>query len=250
MTLFHVFGLPIRAYGLMLVIGFAAGIWRAARVASSRGIDPGRVYDIAMISLISGVLGARLVYVLLTPETESLGEFFAIWDGGLTSFGGLLAVAGWYLYARVTRESFWRLADLVAPSIPIGYALTRIGCFINGCCYGSPTSLPWGVRFREASGLTPPSHPTQIYASIANLLIFLALTRLERMGRGPGFVSFGYLGLYGIYRFLIEFLRAGITAEVWILGMTHAQIVSLLLIAGCAVVIFTVYRKPLNHRKG
>lgn len=245
-TLFTIFGLPIRSYGLMMVVGFSLGIWRAVRISKKRyGIEPERVYDLALVVLISGVIGARTVYILLNPNTESWRTFFEVWQGGLSFHGGLgLAMVSAWVYVRRCKLSYWKCADLLAPSLAIGYALTRIGCFLNGCCYGCPTNLPWGVRFNENGVLTPPSHPTQLYATAANLLIFWLLTRLERMNRKTGFIFVSYLGLYSIYRFLVEFLRSGYSAEPWAFGLTQAQGVSLVVIAVSAVLIGTVYRKP------
>jgi len=247
-TLFKIFGIPIRSYGLMMVVGFSIGLWRVLRVSRKRGIEPDRIYDLALVVLISGILGARLIYVLLNPQTESMRNFVEVWNGGLSFHGGIFAaVIACAIYTRAIKLQFWKCADLLIPSVAIGYAFTRIGCFLNGCCYGCPTSLPWGIRFSEHGALTPPSHPTQIYAALINLLIFFILTRLEKMHRAPGFVFVSYLGLYGIYRFMIEFLRAGFSAQLWALGLTQAQGVSLLMIAVCAVVLVTVYRKPVKE---
>lgn len=231
-----------------MVVGFMLGIWRATRVSKKRyGIEPERVYDIALVSLLGGVIGARAAYILLNPATENWRGFLAVWEGGLSFHGGLAcAMILGYVYTRYTKLSFWRVADLIAPSLAIGYAFTRIGCFLNGCCYGAPTTLPWGVRFNENGVLTPPSHPVQLYAMAANLLIFWLLTKLERMRRGPGFVFVSYLGLYSIYRFLAEYLRSGYSASQWALGLTQAQAVSLLMIAVVAVLMLTVYRKPVK----
>jgi phosphatidylglycerol:prolipoprotein diacylglycerol transferase len=245
-TLFKIFGLQIRSYGLMMAVGFALGIWRAARVSGKRyGIDPERVYDLALVVLISGVLGARVVYILLNPATERWRDFLAVWQGGLSFHGGLaLAMLAGYIYVRIAKLAYWTCADLMAPSLALGYAFTRIGCFLNGCCYGCPTSLPWGVRFpNETGGLTPPSHPTQLYASAANLLIFWLLTRFERRQHKPGFIFVSYLGLYSIYRFAIEFLRSGYSAKLWAFGMTQAQGVSVLIFALSAILMLTVYRR-------
>lgn len=229
----------------MMVVGFMLGIWRAVRVSKKRyGIEPDRVYDIALVSLLGGVIGARVVYILLNPGTENWRGFFAVWQGGLSFHGGLAcAMILGYIYTRRAKLSFWNVADMVAPSLAIGYAFTRIGCFLNGCCYGCPTSLPWGVVFNENGRPTPPSHPTQIYAFLANLLIFWLLTRLERENRKSGFVFVAYLGLYSIYRFLVEYLRSGYSASQWAFGLTQAQGVSLAVIAVSAVLILTVYRK-------
>ena len=147
-TLFEVFGLEVKSYGFMMVVGFALGIWRALAASKKRGIQPERVYDIALVALVGGVFGARLVFIALNPQTESWREFFAVWQGGLSFHGGLVfAMLAGYVYTRFARLGFWQCADLVAPSVAIGYACTRIGCFINGCCYGCPTDLPWAVRF-------------------------------------------------------------------------------------------------------
>jgi len=229
----------------MMVIGFGLGIWRAVRVSKKRyGIEPESVYDIALLVLLSGLIGARVAFIILNPATENWRNFLAVWEGGLSFHGGLiLATLTGFIYTKVKKLQFWKVADLMAPSLAIGYAFTRIGCFLNGCCYGAPTSLPWGVRFNENGVLTPPSHPTQIYASIANIIIFFLLTRLERMNRKPGFIFVGYVGLYGVYRFIVEIFRAGYSADLWAYGLTQAQAVSVVMIVISAVIMATVYRK-------
>jgi phosphatidylglycerol---prolipoprotein diacylglyceryl transferase len=244
-TLIEILGVPIRSYGLMMVIGFALGLWRMVRVGRRRGIPADRIYDLALVLLLSGIIGARIVYVVLNPDTESWRELIAVWNGGLSFHGGVLfAVLAGYVYIRRTKLPFWGCADLAAPSLALAYSIARIGCFLNGCCYGAPTDLPWGVRFCEGGVLTPPSHPTQLYAALASLLIFFVLTRIERLGRAPGFVFVSYLGLYGVYRFLIEFLRKGYSAKVFVLGLTEAQVVSLLMLLAAAIVLATVFRRP------
>ena len=244
-TLFHIFGIPIRAYGLMMVIGFAVGLWRAVRVARHRGISPDRVYDLSLIVLVAGIVGARLLYIAIDPETP-LADFFAVWDGGLSFHGGIaLAAAAGFVYTRRTRLPFWQVADLIAPSAAIGYAFTRIGCFLNGCCQGVPTSLPWGARFIEHGSLTPPSHPTQLYGTIASLVIFAILVRLEKLKRAPGFVFVAYLGMYGVYRLLVEFVRVG---DKWLLGLAQAQWVSIVMALASAVAVFAIYRRPVSKK--
>jgi len=262
-TLFKILGIPIRAYGLMMVIGFVLGIGRAARVAKSRGIQPERMWDLGLVALVSGVLGARLVYILLNPPpmlrggglprsiggwAESFRQFFEVWNGGLSFHGGIaFAMLFAWLFVRRVGIPFWVAMDVCAPSGALGYAITRIGCFLNGCCYGAPTTLPWAVRFNDHGTITPPSHPTQIYAALANLLIFYLLTRLEKIRRAPGFVLVSYLGLYSVYRFLIEFLRKGFTAEPWLLGLTQAQWVSLLIVVASAAAIAVLCRRNPNR---
>lgn len=243
--LFTIYGIPIHSYGLMMAIGFSLGLWRAAKVGEKRGISADKISNLALIVLISGVIGSRIVFIILNPSTENWSSFLAVWQGGLSFHGGVIfGILAAYIYAHIAKIPLAQSLDLLAPSVAIGYAFTRIGCFLNGCCYGAPCSLPWAVRFNENGVLTPPSHPTQIYASIASLLIFFILTRLEKLRRAPGFISASYIGLYGIYRFLIEFLRKGYTAEVWNYGLTQAQAVSLLMIALAAVIVVLLYKRP------
>jgi phosphatidylglycerol:prolipoprotein diacylglycerol transferase len=233
---------------MMMVVGVVLGIWRATRMSKKLyNIEPDRVYDLALVSLFSGILGSRVVYIMLNPGSESWQDFFAVWQGGLSFQGGLIAalLIG-YIYKKCIKLSYWKCADLLVPSVAIGYAFTRIGCFLNGCCYGCPTHLPWAVRFSENGILTPPSHPTQIYAFFASILIFFILTRLEKMNRAPGFISVSYFGLYGVYRFLIEFLRSGYSAEVWRYGITQAQLASIAMVLVSAIVIFIFYRRPVK----
>lgn len=138
------------------------------------------------------------------------------------------------------------MADLLAPSVAIGYAFARIGCFLNGCCYGIATHLPWAVRFQDSEHpgeLTDPSHPAQLYAFAISLLIFGILTRVELLKRPRGFVFFSYIVLYSVYRFGIEFVRKGVTAEPWILGLTQAQGVSLGMIAVFGALLVIMNRK-------
>lgn len=251
-VLFKIFGIPIRSYGLMMVIGFVIGLRRAVRVSSKYKIEASWISDLALIVLLSGVVGARIVFIALNLKTESFREFFAVWNGGLSFHGALVfSVLAALVYTRIKRLSFLKCADLLSPSVAIGYAFARIGCFMNGCCYGAPTSLPWAVRFNENGVLTPPSHPTQLYAALASMLIFLILTRIERLSTElepqktkAGLVFISYLGLYSIYRFLIEFLRKGYSAQVWLGGITQAQWVSLLTIAVCGIILLVKYRKP------
>jgi phosphatidylglycerol:prolipoprotein diacylglycerol transferase len=250
-TLFKIFGLPIRSYGLMMVIGFVLGLWRLIRAARSKDVSIEKINDLALIVLMSGVVGSRIVYVLLNPATESWRDVLAVWNGGLSFHGGVIfAILGGYIYVRRARLPFWTCADVFVPSLALAYAVTRVGCFLNGCCYGAPTSLPWGVRFLENGRLTQPSHPAQIYAALANLAIFFILTRLEKLNRPPGFVFFSYLGLYGIYRFLIEFLRAGYSAQLSWLGLTQAQWVSLVMVVGAAIVLATAFRGRNTGKRG
>src|SRR5262249_5517470 len=157
--------------------------------------------------LVAGIAGARLLFVLLQWSyfREHPGHIARIWEGGLSFQGGLAAalVAG-YIYCRRRGLSFLQMGDILAPGVALGYSIGRIGCFLNGCCYGAPTNLPWACQFRDppiTGPLTPPSHPTQIYASLLNLGIFALLLMIWRRQRVAGQVLWSYLLLYAVYRF-------------------------------------------------
>jgi phosphatidylglycerol:prolipoprotein diacylglycerol transferase len=235
----------------MMVVGFLLGLWRAMRVSKRYGIASEQVTDAALLALISGIIGARLLFLLLEAPSRGWGifaEFYRIWQGGLSFHGGLIAaIIAVVTYASINRIKFLKMADLLAPSLAIGYAFARIGCFLNGCCYGAKTHLPWALNFLDpASGKhTGPVHPAQLYAFAANVLIFLILTRVERLKRPAGFVFFSYIVLYSVYRFLIEFIRKGATAQVWFAGLTQAQVASL---AGIAIFGVVLALRCKQHR--
>ncbi|MBI2842595.1 MAG: prolipoprotein diacylglyceryl transferase [Armatimonadetes bacterium] len=247
--LFEIGPVPIRSYGLMIIVGFLLGLWRATRAARRAGIAPERVMDACVIALLSGIAGARALFLLLEVPEAGWGVFaqvHRIWEGGLSFHGGLVAAVGAVaIYTRAKRIPFLSIADLLAPSLAIGYAFARIGCFLNGCCYGQPTDLPWAVSFFDPviHAWTDPSHPAQLYAFAASLAIFGILTRVERLSRPTGFVFFSYVVLYSVYRFGVEFIRKGVTADVWLAGLTEAQVASL-----AAIVVFGVILLALNRR--
>lgn len=252
--LFEIGPIPIRAYGFMLIIGFVLGLARAVRVAKKREINPERVMDAALIGLIAGIVGSRLVFMLLSMDEHSytLSDIYRVWEGGLSFHGGLIfAIIAVAIYLRRVKIPFLQMADLLAPSAAIGYAFTRIGCFLNGCCYGHATDLPWAISFRDATlgGLiTEPSHPAQLYAFAANIAIFALLTRVEKLKRAHGFTFFAYIGLYSIYRFLIEIVRKGVTADIAFAGITEAQILSIALLIVSA--FFLWIKRASSSAKG
>lgn len=234
--LFHIGSLEVRSYGVMIVIGFALAVWWSMRVAPRYGVEAEQILDFVLLTALAGVLGARLVYVLLDWGSfagEPLRALY-FWEGGLSFhgavIGGGLAVA---LLARRKGIPFLRLADVLAPGVALAYAIGRIGCFLGGCCYGVPTDLPWACSFQDPFHPhvhTPPSHPTQIYASLSNLLIFALLARMQNPPHPEGKVFWAYLALYGVYRFIVEFWRIGATSTVLALGLSDAQWVSMLMV--------------------
>jgi phosphatidylglycerol:prolipoprotein diacylglycerol transferase len=262
--LFHIGSFPVRSYGAMIVVGFLLGIWRVRRLCkrrmetepegSPRRIDPDAALDIGVMTLFSGLLGARLLFVLLDWKSFSGRplEIFKIWEGGMSLHGSLILGVAYLVYAaRRWKYSLLVLGDLAAPTFAICYILGRVGCFLNGCCYGNACDLPWGVRFPDEHTrglLTPPSHPVQIYGSLFHVLFLWILTRVERRPRRDGQIFFLEVVLYGGYRGFVEFFRAGATSTYLApnLPFTETHVISVvMIIAGIAGLVWTRKNRPL-----
>jgi len=235
-VLFKIGPLRIASYGTMLAVAFVAGIWLARREARRQGVDPERVTDLGVVVLVCSVVAARLTYVLLHWKyfAGHAGEIVQVWTGGLSFHGGLFGgVLGAAVYSKASRVGFWRLSEVCTLSLPLGYAIARLGCFLNGCCYGGRTSLPWGFAFHltaDRPEVTAPSHPAQLYASALNLLLFWGLLRLRRRPHREGQLFAWYLVGYSIARIIVEYFRRGVTASVVWDGVTQAQAASLVVI--------------------
>ena len=266
--IFSIGPLHIRSYGLMLAIGFLAGIFLIARRAAKAGENPDRIYDLAVWIVVSSLFGSRLYYVLThygefrAPEGVSFAVRVFIelrnmfWpvgaDGqvglsGLIYYGGLIAAtAAVILYLALHRLNVPKYLDIFAPIIPVGEVFTRIGCFLNGCCFGHPTDSPFGVTFPEwsAAGAMYPGmavHPTQLYSSFAALLIMGILLFAERYKRFEGFNAALFFFLYGIDRFVLDYFRY-YESGMKIAGLSQNQILSvaIILVSGTVLAVFTV----------
>lgn len=233
--------LTLYSYGLMVALGFLAGILLAAYLARRTGLKPEIMLDIAPFVLVGAIVGARIFYVIeFWREFQGNPlEIFMLWRGGLVFYGGLLfAILGLLWAAKLFKLNFWKIMDILAPSTALGYALGRIGCFLNGCCYGIEAQLPWAVTFPKLIGAR---HPTQLYASLAGLLICaLLLLVLFKFKKFDGQVLIFGLGLYAIYRFLIEFIRTN--PKYW-LNLTEAQWLSILLVILAGGLYIKLYRR-------
>ncbi len=223
--LFRIFGLGLPAYGTMLVLSFLAAIVLVGRAAKKYRIPSTVVTDLAFWIMVGVIIGGRVLYVVFhLNEYYDLLSIFEIWRGGMMFFGSFIgAVVAGILFVRKTKVPALLLADLAAPSIALGEFLTRIGCFLNGCCFGYPTNLPWGVVFpfdsfagQSAVG-GHPLHPTQLYSSFFGLLLFFYLSIRSRFRHLRGEMFAQYLIISGAYRFGIDFIRYyENTANLWI----------------------------------
>lgn len=229
-VLFRIGPLAIYSYSAALVTAFLVGTLLAYREAPRLGIDPENVLDLAILIGITSILGARVTYVLLYGG--SLWTIFSRGEG-LAFHGGLVGgflIAFWYV--RRKKMPVGVTADLAAPSVALGYAITRIGCLMYGCCYGKVSDLPWALPSSFVDSL--PRHPTQLYAFFSSLLIFGILRYLKPRKAFDGYLFVVYVGLYGLYRFIVEFYREGLPT----LGfLSLGQVVSLGMIGAAALLV-------------
>lgn len=271
--LFKIGSFPVRSYGTLLVVGLLVGLWRATTLCkrrmkaepegSPRRIHPDALFDVAVPGLFIGIIGARILYVILHWKTTAAevgfssrpGDIFKIWEGGLSLHGGLfLGIVYLVAYCRIKKLSVLAVADVAAPSWAIAYAIGRIGCLLNGCCYGGVCTLPWAIRFpneryNDPKILTDPSHPAQIYATLFNIAFFFLLIAWEKRSRRDGEIFFGYIALYGFYRYIVEIFRIGGTSTTVQsnIPLSLAQVASLVMIViGVAAIVWIRKRsKPV-----
>ncbi len=228
--------LTIYSYGVMMVVAFLAATWCLERDAKRLpplrvAVKPPQAVDMACLAMLGGVLGARALFVAQYWPfyRQNLQEIVAIWHGGLIWYGGFFGgVVVAAIYLRILRIPFFRAADQCIPYLALAHAIGRIGCFLNGCCYGRLTTAWYGVQFPDKPG---PVIPTQLIEAAPLFLLFLLLRRLQRtaMMDRPGRLFFLYLAGYGLIRFGVEFLR-GDQRHHW-LGLSVAQFLSVGLIA-------------------
>ncbi|MCX8157516.1 MAG: prolipoprotein diacylglyceryl transferase [Verrucomicrobiae bacterium] len=205
--------LTVHWYGVFIVLAMVLGIYLAARRGLRERVEPEVFYDLLPWIIVGGVAGARLLFVVTYWEQNFSGRpwwhVVAVWEGGLVFHGGLagaaVAVVG---FARRRRLPLWVLADALAPSLAAGHVLGRMGCLMNGCCYGRPTAVAWAVRFpleHETHGVAV--HPTQLYEAGLNLCLYLGLAALYRRKQFDGQVFAAYLIGYAVLRAGVEFFR-------------------------------------------
>jgi phosphatidylglycerol---prolipoprotein diacylglyceryl transferase len=229
---------PIPAYFPLLALGFIAGVYFIAREAQREGIDIDYSLDLLLYAGIGIVVGARLFIVLphLDYYLAHPKEIFLMAESGLASHGGFLGgLAVIIAYVWYRSLPFLTLADALPAGFGLGLFFARIGCFLEGSCYGVVTELPWGVRFPPRSiayagswqagvvangePLTPPLHPTQLYAALAGLGLFLLALRLAPRKRFHGGVFFGGALFYAVTRLLIDTLRGDLRGETLFFGL-------------------------------
>jgi phosphatidylglycerol:prolipoprotein diacylglycerol transferase len=211
--LFHFGSIKIYAYGFLIGLSFVVGLILSTLNAKKEGVPFERVVDLFFSSVLSAILGSRILFVLINFDAYrgNFLQIFKIWEGGLVFYGGLILAVGVAIaYMRWHGLPLWKLADLFSPPVALGLFFGRIGCFLAGCCYGKETSLPWGVVFtdpRSLARLNVPLHPTQLYEAAGSLTLFFFLNWKLKKKSFDGQIIWLFLFLYSVFRFFIEMLR-------------------------------------------
>lgn len=243
-VLFHLGPVTLFSYGLLLALGFMAGVGWSLHEARRVGESPDFMLDLAFIGILLAIVGSRLGYVALSWPyfVQNPWEVFKIWQGGLVFYGGLAAaLAGGIAYILAKGRKLLATGDLVAPGIALAQAIGRLGCLMAGCCYGRACELPWAVTFSDPHTLARPTnlplHPTQAYASLSLFAIFLLLVLVRRRKAFAGQVFWTYAMLHGLARLVVEHFRGDYTGPPVLVGLTPTQTFALLLFCGSALVL-------------
>ncbi len=245
--------LTLHTYGFLLAVAFLVGLFVVSSQAKKAGMDHTRVTDMAVWLLIAGLVGAKVLLVIVDWRfyLRNSRELWSIFQSGGVFYGGLLggiAVAGFYVWRY--KLPGWATADVLAPGVVIGQAIGRLGCFAAGCCFGKPASVPWAVTFTDVYAArqvgTPMDtalHPTQIYESLACFLIFSFLIWLAPRKSFHGQIILSYAVLYSCFRFTVEFFRGDPDRGSVFGGMlSTSQLIAIVLVL-CAALVFPYLRR-------
>ncbi|WP_165226402.1 prolipoprotein diacylglyceryl transferase [Aquisphaera insulae] len=257
-------GWPVFGYGAMLVLAFVGSTWLAAWRCRREKLDPDVVLDMAFWVFFIGLVVARLFYCIQYwgVHIHSLMEVFQYWKGGIVFYGGVLGgTLAFFVYRWFRPFPLRPYVDALAPSIMVGTGFGRLGCFLNGCCFGDVCNLPWAVSFPKpsppwasevdqklipaASSWSLPLHPTQLYSAFDALVIFALLTAYYPLRRRDGEVLGLLMLTYPITRFLIEYLRSD--EGDFFAGFTISQNISTVLFAGGLLYWAWLRRRPVGR---
>ena len=255
--LFRIGNFPINTYGVFLALAFLCAILIAVKLAARDGLPKEKIYDLSLWMLLASLIGSKVLMFFTEPEYRDhplqLISLDFLRSGGVF-YGGLIgAVLTGYFLMRRYNLPWWKTADACAPGIAVGNFFGRLGCFSAGCCWGKPTTLPWGVKFTELGHeitgvpIDVPLHPTQLYESFSMLIVFFFLLWLHKHKRFNGQVILFYALLYSIIRFLIEFLRDDPRGDVFGLttrtGLSTSQLISIVVGTGALVLLIVRWRR-------
>ena len=251
-VLLEIKNVVIHTYGFFVALAFLSAIFISKREARLAGEDPEKMGDLIFWVMGAAIIGSRLFYVVIYHYKYFPGDIlgiFKIWEGGLVFYGGFIgAIVASIIFLKVNKMNVWKAADIVTPTVPFGHFLGRLGCFSAGCCYGKECTLPWAVVFKHPESLAKkfvPVHPTQLYESLANLVIFGLVMFLKRYKKFDGQVFWIYVIVYALTRAVIETFRGDDRGtELFGLLSTSQTIGTVMIIA--AIVMLVVLSRAYN----
>lgn len=228
-------GLVIYSYSVFLALGYLVAYWVVSAEVSRRKMDPTLPSNLLLACFIAGLVGAKILFLY---QNATLTEFLAnparYFISGYASVGGLVGIfCALWIVSSLKKTDFQALLDIVCPALILGHGVGRIGCFLNGCDYGTVCSLPWAVSFSER---VVNVHPTQIYDTLFMSLLFVFLWKIRTQNHPTGFVSAVGFVILGTQRFLIEFIRE--TTPSFLGGLSQAQLAALLLVVVFGIRLF------------
>ncbi|MDR1941120.1 MAG: prolipoprotein diacylglyceryl transferase [Endomicrobium sp.] len=244
------FGINLYSYGLFAALGFfTAFLYISNTVNKSQGriISQRHLQNLFLYSVIAAIVGARISYVLtnLRSFLSAPADIFKIWEGGLVYYGGFIcAVLFVIFYCKSNKIDVFKFSDIIAPALALGHAFGRIGCFMAGCCYGKPSNALWSVVFSNPDSLAVKNvhiHPTQIYESLSDFIIFILLRAYNKKSHADGKTAAFYMIGYAAMRFVVEFFRGDFRGD-YFFGLSPSQNISILLFA-CGVLLLFVSAK-------
>jgi len=241
----------VYTYGFFLALAFLSAIYLGGQEAQRQGLSRTSFYDLCFYAVLGALVGSRLLYVLTELPTFAAHplKIFALWEGGLIFHGGMVGATAAAVYYMRRHAIPWRPAfDSLAVGMPVGQALGRVGCFMAGCCYGAPSSLPWAVTFTNPESLCPVKeqlHPSQLYEALLLMGVFGILYRLRTRKRFQGQLMLTYFALAGAVRFCTEFVRnpGDYRGPIIFANMPLTQVTALVIAVVSGVLLWWFWRR-------
>jgi phosphatidylglycerol:prolipoprotein diacylglycerol transferase len=238
--------IPIHTYGFLIAVGFLVALYVLRKLAERSKLDVERVLDLGFWSLLVGFVGARALFIItrFSYFMDDPMAIFKVWEGGLVFLGGpVICIPFVIWYTRKHKLAFWKTMDCLGPPLVIAHMFGRFGCLSAGCCYGKPTTMPWGIRLysdlveKDLRGI--PLHPTQLYEAGALFVIFWGLLWVFKHKKFDGQVAFTYLMVYPIVRSIIEIFRGDLVRGFVIDEvLSTSQFISILVFVGAAIALY------------
>ncbi|MCL2888033.1 MAG: prolipoprotein diacylglyceryl transferase [Elusimicrobia bacterium] len=242
-VLFRIGSFAISYYGIMNMMGYLLGLSYLIHYRDKIGIDKDTLWNILFITIFGAIVGGKLMYIIVSwgelgpTFGDKMANIAANFRYGFVFFGGfIVSLVSLVIYIKRKKMPLLCTGDFLVVALPLGHAIGRIGCFLAGCCYGRPTAVPWAVHFTNPDTLVPPGlrgvglHPTQLYESAGNLIIFLILHFAYRRKHKEGGIIALYAFSYGVLRFIVEFFRGDDRGQ-FVLGFSPSQIVCMVVVA-------------------